>query len=152
MFRVVAEKLMFSLVLLGCSLSSASAQQVSLLDAARLQALQDQLPELVVLDVRSLEEYQAGHIAGAINVPFDEVPGGLAALDIDPSQPIVTYCRTGARAAVALQALHQAGFTKLGYLEGDFPGWAARGLPVAEGDCRYTVTAGASCECGTGKC
>jgi len=154
MFRVCPENLVrwgvsFCLLLLG---GAAMAQQVSVVDAETLNSLQTRMPEVVVLDVRTAEEYQAGHVPGAINIPYDQLPGGLAAFGVSPDQPVVTYCRSGRRAGVALQALAVAGFDKLGYLQGDFPGWAASGRPVVEGPCQNTVVAGAECQCGTGAC
>jgi len=154
MFRVIPLKLMCWLAVVGPMLlaTAATAQQVGLVDADTLERLRERLPGLVVLDVRTPEEYRAGHVPGAINIPYDELPGGLAAFQVSADRPVVTYCRTGARAAVALQALARAGFDKLAYLQGDFPGWAASGRAVVDGPCQETVVAGVECRCGTGEC
>ena len=53
----------------------------------------------VILDVRTPEEYAAGHVPGAINIPHDQVRARLAEIDSAKDQPIVVYCRSGRRAA-----------------------------------------------------
>jgi rhodanese-related sulfurtransferase len=54
-----------------------------------LQAQQSTAQPPMVIDVRGPEEYAAGHVAGAINIPADQVPGRLA--EIPRDRPVVTY-------------------------------------------------------------
>jgi phage shock protein E len=85
---------------------------------------------LVVLDVRTPEEYAAGHVPGAINIPHGEVEARLAELARARDQDVVVYCLAGKRAALALEVLQKAGFTKLRHLDGDMQAWRANGRPV----------------------
>jgi phage shock protein E len=62
----------------------------------------------LLLDVRTAAEYAAGHVAGAINIPVDDLSSRLG--EIDPGRPIVVYCQSGARAARATQTLCDAGY------------------------------------------
>lgn len=78
---------------------------------------------LVILDVRRLDEYEAGHVPGAIHIPHDEIPARLAELEPLKDRTIVVYCRSGKRAANALATLHEAGFSRLLHLTGDMPAW-----------------------------
>ncbi len=78
---------------------------------------------IVILDVRTAEEFAAGHVPGAINIPVDQVKARLAELEPSKDKTIVTYCRSGRRAATALATLHAAGYGKLAHLTGDMPGW-----------------------------
>jgi rhodanese-related sulfurtransferase len=65
-----------------------------------------------VVDVRTAEEFTAGHVPGAINIPYDQLPRRAA--EIGPaSTPVVLYCRTGRRSGIAAEALQKAGFSKL---------------------------------------
>jgi len=84
----------------------------------------------VILDVRSPEEYAEGHIPGAINVPYDQIPANLDSLESFLSDEVVVYCRTGRRAGVAEKALSEAGFTQVLDLEGHMTSWNDAGLPV----------------------
>ena len=95
-------------------------------------ALEQRLGEadLVVLDVRTPEEFAAGHVPGAVNVPYDQVEARLAELAGAKDKDVVLYCRSGRRVQVAAGVLAQAGFTRLSHLEGDFPAWSGAGLPT----------------------
>ena len=82
----------------------------------------------VIVDVRTRREYDAGHVPGAIHVPFytllvrqDDIPGPR-------DRPVVVYCEHGPRAGVARFALRLTGFTDVRYLDGHMSGWKDRGL------------------------
>jgi phage shock protein E len=87
-------------------------------------------PALVVLDVRTAEEFAAGHVPGAINVPHDQVAGRLGELAGLRDKDVVVYCKSGRRAALALEVLGKNGYAKLRHLDGDMQGWEAAGRPV----------------------
>jgi phage shock protein E len=82
-------------------------------------------PDLVVLDVRSAEEFAAGHVPGARNVAHDQLHARLQDLAADKDKDVVLYCRSGRRALHAARILRDAGFTRLLHLEGDYPAWEA---------------------------
>lgn len=89
--------------------------------------------EAMVIDVRPEEEYDAGHIAGAINVPLDSLPRFLKKLPKE--QDIVAYCR-GPYCMLAFEAvekLRKKGF-RARRLEDGFPEWQAERLPVSKGE------------------
>ena len=85
---------------------------------------------LLVLDVRTPEEYAAGHLPGAVNIPHDELGSRMAELSGARERDIVVYCRTGKRTAKALEVLGQAGFTRLFHLKGDYTRWSEEKRPV----------------------
>jgi len=84
---------------------------------------------VTVLDVRPSEEYEVGHIPGALNVPIDEIKKQLARLPKE--QEIIAYCRGEycVLAFEAVAALRKKGFTARRLEEG-YPEWKAAGLPV----------------------
>lgn len=91
---------------------------------------------VTVLDVRPREEFAAGHVQGAINIPIAELEQHLKQLD--PSHEIVAYCR-GPHCILAFDAVAQLrdrGF-QARRLEHGFPEWKIAGLPVA-GDVQDT--------------
>jgi rhodanese-related sulfurtransferase len=94
------------------------------------QAAKDR--DLVVLDVRTPEEFAAGHVPGAVNVPHDQVGARLGELGKFRDKDVVVYCRSGRRSELALSVLEQAGFKRLGHLEGDMNAWSAAGRPIAK--------------------
>ena len=87
-------------------------------------------PGTVILDVRTPEEYSAGHIQDAFNVPHDRIESQLGELRKFEGLPVVLYCKSGRRAAMAAEVLGKAGFTDLRHLTGDMDGWVAAGYPV----------------------
>ncbi|MCZ6653706.1 MAG: metalloregulator ArsR/SmtB family transcription factor [Planctomycetota bacterium] len=94
--------------------------------------------DILVIDVRPPEEYRAGHIPTALNVPPDEVQRRLAELPMD--REIVAYCR-GPYCLFSVEAakvLHGKGF-RVRRLEAGLPDWREQGYPVSEGDERGTL-------------
>ena len=87
---------------------------------------------VTVLDVRPAEEYQAGHLPGAVNIPLSELEGRLSKLP--KSKEVVAYCR-GPYCVLAYEAvalLRRRGF-KARRLDSGYPEWRAEGLPVVTG-------------------
>lgn len=95
---------------------------------ARLEGAAD-APAL--LDVRTPEEFAAGHLPGAKNIPHDQIQSRINELKSFQQAEIVVYCRSGRRAGLAIDTLLGAGFGRLAHLEGDYQGWTAAGLPVS---------------------
>lgn len=67
---------------------------------------------VTVVDVRTPAEFQAGHVPGAVNIPFDEVKRRAGELG-PPSTPLVLYCRSGRRSGIAAATLKRQGFDRL---------------------------------------
>jgi hydroxyacylglutathione hydrolase len=81
----------------------------------------------VILDVRSRQEYDRGHVPGALHVPF-WLPR-TAPLDLKPGTPLVVYCQHGPRAYLAGTRLRRRGFRHITYLAGHMTRWTREGLP-----------------------
>ncbi|TVO52282.1 rhodanese-like domain-containing protein [Denitromonas halophila] len=102
-------------------------QEVSLAGARQL--IQD---GAVVLDVREPEEFSAGHVPGAMNIPRGLLEFKLASVPElnDPNRPILVYCKTSGRAALATAVMHVMGVSSAVSLAGGFDAWVGGGLPV----------------------
>jgi len=85
---------------------------------------------IVVVDVRTSEEYQQEHVPNAINIPLSNIIDNPAVLTFSREKPIVLYCRSGYRAGKAAEALQKHGYQNLQHLEGDMQDWLKAGLPV----------------------
>src|SRR5688572_29711374 len=83
-------------------------------DAERLLAQGD----IVVLDVRTAQEFQSGYIAGAKPIPMKEFPTRLRELPKDKTQPILIYCTNGARSYQAAKILRRTGYKDIYDLSG----------------------------------
>ncbi len=75
------------------------------------QAWQEIRNGALLVDVRTQKEYDAGHLEGALLIPYDQIPQRLAEFGEDKNRSIVVYCRSGKRAGIAEETLRKAGFT-----------------------------------------
>jgi len=83
-----------------------------------------------LIDVREPYEYQAGHLAGAINIPLGELPGRLA--EVAPASTAVFICRSGGRSLAACQMALAAGVPAPVNLEGGMLAWSAQVDPAIQ--------------------
>lgn len=81
----------------------------------------------VVLDVRSQDEFDAGHVPGALLIPHDQLAERLDEIPVE--RDVVVYCHSGRRATLAERVL-LANDRKVTQLDGSWIGWQAAGLPV----------------------
>ncbi len=66
----------------------------------------------LLIDVRTLEEYQSGHIEGAAHIPYEEIGERIGELTDDREREIALYCRSGRRSGIAQKTLADMGFTQ----------------------------------------
>lgn len=98
--------------------------------AELLERLEQKDPALVVLDVRTADEFAAGHVPGARNVSHDLLASRIGELAGARDKQIVLYCRSGRRTLLAEDVLRKAGFKNIAHLEGDYLAWEAEKRPV----------------------
>ena len=68
----------------------------------------------LIIDVRSPQEFAAGHLEGAVNVPYDQIVQRIDSLErLEKSSELLLYCQSGARSAVACSLLAQHGYTRV---------------------------------------
>lgn len=128
--KVFKKSLLLSFVI--AFTSSVNAKDISQTQLKQLME-PEQKSSIILLDVRSIEEFEEGHIADALNIPHKELESRIAELSGDINTQIVIYCRSGRRAEVAKQTLIKNGFNNLDHLIGDFNGWTNNNLPVVTG-------------------
>lgn len=99
------------------------------IDFAGLRAVIESAEPVVLLDVRQILEYEAGHVSGAVHIPFYEL---LDRLDEVPTDlPVYVYCGSGYRAAAAISLLQRAGVTNTLHVDDDWDNAVAAGLPMS---------------------
>ena len=97
---------------------------------ALLERIQKTDPSVIILDVRSPEEFAAGHVPGAINIPHTHLPARISAIPSSTDKDVVVYCEIGVRAEKAAASLRDNGFTRLMHLDGDMKQWREAKRPV----------------------
>ena len=124
----------YVLVIAGLALLAAgalhAADVMEINAEALLQRTTKQDSSLVILDVRTPEEFAQGHVPGAKNIPHDQLLNRIAELSAAKDKEIVLYCRSGRRAGMAADTLKANGFEKLLHLEGDMQKWTEANRPI----------------------
>jgi len=87
-----------------------------------------------ILDVRTSEEFTAGHVPGAVNINhtrfIDDTAAAIEQLPEDKDAEIAVYCRSGSRASQAIEQITGAGYDNVRHVTGDFQNWQAEGFLV----------------------
>lgn len=98
--------------------------------AALLKRIGKKDASMVILDVRTPEEFAKGHIPGAINIPYTHLPSRISEVADAADKDIVLYCTIGVRAEHGAERLRENGFKKLLHLDGDMKAWEAQQRPL----------------------
>lgn len=85
-----------------------------------------------VVDVRSAEEFAAGHLRDAKHIPLADLGTRIGELEKSKSRAVIIVCQSGARADKAVRQLAAAGFNDVVRLDGGIAAWQAAGLPIAK--------------------
>lgn len=111
--------------------AGADAAGVRVVSAADAAATIDEAPaDLVVLDVRTPEEFAEGHIEGATMLDFYRDDFGEQLAQLDPDVPYVVYCRSGNRSSQTREMMVELGFSDVEDVDGGILAWAGAGLPI----------------------
>jgi phage shock protein E len=90
-------------------------------------------PDVVVLDVRTPEEFAAGHLEDAVNLDVSAAGFAGRVVDLDPDLTYAVYCRTGSRSQVAMDAMLTAGIDSVAHLGGGIVAWTEAGGELVTG-------------------
>ena len=108
--------IIFSFV--GCSKQAAKSTDdksggYQKITAAAVKSRLDKGEQLIIVDVRTKEEYDGGHIPKSLLIPYDEIEVKAASLLPDKNAAIIVYCRTGRRSEIAAKSLLKLGYTNV---------------------------------------
>jgi sulfur-carrier protein adenylyltransferase/sulfurtransferase len=103
--------------------------EISEIDATDARALIEAETPLV-LDVREQDEWDEGHIPGAVHVPRGHLESRIERVAPDPTRPVLIYCSVGNRSAFAAKSLSELGYEEVTSLAGGFTDWKRNGFPV----------------------
>jgi len=104
--------------------------QIAVLTAGEVKNDIDGGKNFVLLDVRTLEEFNAGHLPKSINTPRGTLEFLIGKFCPNKDTEIVVYCRTDARAALSANTLKELGYTNVKNLEGGFKAWGEAGYSI----------------------
>ena len=99
----------------GCSVeqNDTATPIVQKIDAEEAKKMMEASEDIIILDVRTEDEYNSGHIEGAILIPDNEISDKAEEVLSDKAATILVYCRSGRRSASASQTLNDLGYTSI---------------------------------------
>jgi sulfur-carrier protein adenylyltransferase/sulfurtransferase len=100
--------------------------EISEVDAAAARAM----PGAAWIDVREMDEWQEGHLPGAVHIPRGHLESRIEGVVPDRATPVVLYCASGVRTVFAAKTLGQLGYTDVHSLAGGFTDWKRNGLDI----------------------
>ena len=117
-----------AVVLAVLSLNLSAAEKITTISAEDLHARLAGNSKPLVIDVREKDEWEEGHIAGAVLKPL----GTVGSLDAPKDREIVLYCTAGTRSGEAYETLARRGYTKLANLQGGVIAWQKAGFALVK--------------------
>ena len=127
-FAALIALLFFNISLAGCKTQESKPASITNVTADEVYKMLSSNKDYFILDVRSKEEFDSGHIEGAYLLPVSELENRLAELPQD--KPIIVYCRSGSRSTSAANILLEKGFKEIFNMTGGITEWQSKGFPV----------------------
>lgn len=116
----------FLMVLASCSKTSKGEQVVELISVDEMDSLLE-LDKVQLVDVRTPEEFAAGHIEGAINIDYRDPNFKQMLTKVDKTKPVAVYCKKGGRSNACSKVMEKEGFVKIFDLRGGITQWVFKG-------------------------
>jgi len=109
--------------------AKAQCREISIDDAEAFLPSAD-----AIIDVREADEYAAGHLSGAVNLPRGLLEFRLSATPALEKRDlnVVLYCKTSGRAALAANTMHSMGYLNVVSIDGGYDAWLSAGKPVVK--------------------
>ena len=119
-------------VMLFLSFTVVSAQNKIEVNSKEVSAMLQKDKKIVVLDVRTAEEFRDGHIKGAINIDIRQ-PDALSKIDkLNHNTKYIVHCRTNRRSKTAVDHMVQSGFKTVYQIMDGYNGWSQNGLAIVK--------------------
>ena len=118
-------RFVFFFLLLVCSCQIFESNEINEISDAQFTEIQDS--DYILVDVRTIEEYESGHIQDAINFDFYSESFQKEILSLDKSSSIILYCRTQNRSTKTANYLKENGYKEITVLAGGITTWVKNG-------------------------
>lgn len=119
--------IILSIIMSGCTNSISTEEEEGPISTnvtiEESKALINDMEDLLILDVRTKGEFDAGHIEGSIQIPVDELEDRINELEEYRGNPILVYCRSGNRSSQAVNILLNNEFEEIYHMNEGFMNW-----------------------------
>jgi phage shock protein E len=126
MRKLFAGVVVAMIALTGCSGGTSATEDVNIQGFAKII----ENPTIVIIDVRTPEEFAQGHILNSLNIDVANANFISEVSQLDKTKTYAVYCRSGNRSAVATAEMEKLGFTSLYNMTGGAIDWLQAGLPL----------------------
>jgi rhodanese-related sulfurtransferase len=109
-----------------------AVKDVDAREAVEIIQSNNQNPDFIILDVRTPDEYNSGHIAQAINIDFQSSNFSSNIGRLNSEKTYLVYCKAGGRSAAATQSMRQLGFKEIFNLTGGITQWTNEGYSIVQ--------------------
>lgn len=118
------------LALLFCSFTTVMAQTKVEVNSKQVNSMLQKDKKWIVLDVRTAEEFNSGHIKGALNIDIRQ-PDAFSKIDkLNKNAKYIVHCRTNHRSGMAVEHMLQSGFKNVYQMMDGWSGWSSNNLPT----------------------
>lgn len=128
-WELVAALFIILILLVRSFFGPASATGLGPVDAVKKMNHND----AIVVDVRTDEEFQSGHILNALHIPLGLLDSKIQMLDQHRDKPVIVSCQSGNRSGRAISIMKKRGFTDIYNLSGGIMAWQRASLPLTKG-------------------
>ena len=131
------KRTVFSLLLVllfSCTNHSQQNQGVQLVTVQAFSEALKATPNATIIDVRTPEEYQLGHLKDAVNFNVLGPDFNTLVNKLDKSQPVFVYCKVGGRSADAVERMKGLGFTSIYDMKGGYMAWSSAGMETTQAE------------------
>lgn len=123
-------KIILPMLLLFIVTNMLTAQQLKQIDSKEANTMLQKNPKLIVLDVRTAQEFNAGHIKGAVNIDVRQADAFSKIDKLDRNATYIVHCRTFHRSTAAVNHMRDSGFKNVYQMMDGWSGWSQNGLPA----------------------
>jgi len=131
-FRLLIASLILGIAVTALTAAEPAKSAAKHVDATAAAKLLETNKEVVVLDVRTEDEFKDGHIAKAVNIDFLDESFAEKISKLDKSKTYLVHCAAGGRSTKSLSKFSTKGFTNIYHLDGGLSAWEAAGKPVTK--------------------
>jgi thioredoxin 1 len=122
------------IVLFSCTNHSQQKQGIQLVSVQAFSEALNATPHATIIDVRTPEEFQGGHLKDAVNFNILSPEFQSQVSQLDKTQPVFVYCKVGGRSADAVEKMKAMGFATIYDMKGGYMAWSSAGMATTQAE------------------